>query len=227
MCSAAKVGADSGTSKYSKAKANNTKLIDEDGLLSLVAACAGLVPQPAPQAAAPAPVRAPAAQAGPSRAGPSTAGRSAGASGMLRHVKAASGATFDSPHFSHPDLWVEKHKPKTPADLVGNGKFINDLRQWLQSWHRCVPPACDIAFSKLKCCTCQQKHGAESGRQGEGRGCAQEGGPDERPAWHWQDQLRQNHLRDPGLRRDGGERQRCARKGECPLPPEGPAISRI
>ncbi len=31
-------------------------------------------------------------------------------------------------------LWVEKHKPKAIADLVGNGTLVATLRQWLQDW---------------------------------------------------------------------------------------------
>lgn len=34
-------------------------------------------------------------------------------------------------------LWVEKHKPQTSADLVGNGTVIATLKQWLQEW--CAP----------------------------------------------------------------------------------------
>ena len=185
-CAPAQVGADSGQSKYGKAKANSVKLIDEDGLLSLVAACAGLVQQPAaPRAPAPAPVRAPAAQAGPSRA-PAAAGRSASASGMLRHVNLPHAGCVTRHISCLLDLWVEKHKPKTPADLVGNGKFINDLRQWLQSWHRCVHQReATFRCQPVTCCMCQQKHGSEAGRQALGPGCAQEGGPHERPARHW------------------------------------------
>jgi hypothetical protein len=35
-------------------------------------------------------------------------------------------------------LWVEKHKPQSVAQLVGNGKLISDLRGWLNEWQRCV-----------------------------------------------------------------------------------------
>ena len=36
-------------------------------------------------------------------------------------------------------LWVEKHKPLSVAQLVGNGKLISDLRGWLNEWQRCDP----------------------------------------------------------------------------------------
>ena len=35
-------------------------------------------------------------------------------------------------------LWVEKHKPTTVSQLVGNGKLISDLRGWLNAWQRCA-----------------------------------------------------------------------------------------
>jgi hypothetical protein len=36
-------------------------------------------------------------------------------------------------------LWVDKHKPQTVAQLVGNGKLVSDLRAWLNEWQRRVP----------------------------------------------------------------------------------------
>lgn len=33
-----------------------------------------------------------------------------------------------------PLLWVDKYKPKTATDLVGNKKLISDLRNWLDEW---------------------------------------------------------------------------------------------
>eukprot|EP00968_Pinguiococcus_pyrenoidosus_P015802 scaffold1474_cov256-Pinguiococcus_pyrenoidosus.AAC.12 len=32
-------------------------------------------------------------------------------------------------------LWVDKYMPQTIGDLVGNRKVLNDLGNWLQSWH--------------------------------------------------------------------------------------------
>ena len=34
------------------------------------------------------------------------------------------------------ELWVNKHKPKVPQDLIGNGDKIRQLREWLLNWHR-------------------------------------------------------------------------------------------
>ena len=42
-------------------------------------------------------------------------------------------------------LWVEKHKPQAISQLVGNGKLISDLRQWLNEWQRCGP----VGFAEL------------------------------------------------------------------------------
>ena len=33
-------------------------------------------------------------------------------------------------------LWVEKHKPATVDQLIGNSKLVSDLRTWLKDWHR-------------------------------------------------------------------------------------------
>jgi replication factor C subunit 1 len=32
-------------------------------------------------------------------------------------------------------LWVTKHRPKHPRDLIGNSDKIRQLQQWLESWH--------------------------------------------------------------------------------------------
>lgn len=31
-------------------------------------------------------------------------------------------------------LWVDKHKPRTSAELVGNNALVNTLKAWLQQW---------------------------------------------------------------------------------------------
>jgi len=41
---------------------------------------------------------------------------------------------------------VEKHKPTSVAQLIGNGKLIADLRVWLGQWHRRVSLAELFAF---------------------------------------------------------------------------------
>lgn len=40
------------------------------------------------------------------------------------------------------ELWVMKHKPKEPKDLIGNGDKIRQLREWLANWHRVCIGAC-------------------------------------------------------------------------------------
>jgi hypothetical protein len=31
-------------------------------------------------------------------------------------------------------MWTEKYKPTTAGDLVGNGRSIDQLKTWLESW---------------------------------------------------------------------------------------------
>jgi len=101
-------------------------------------------------------------------------------------------------------LWVEKHKPESVAQLVGNGKLIADLRMWLNEWQRCVDrlvtlgtgDSCDVA-----------QDAPWPRRNAQGQGGAQKGGAHQRPARHRQNQRRQNHLPSSGLRRDGGQRE--------------------
>ena len=46
-------------------------------------------------------------------------------------------------------LWVEKHKPETIAQLVGNGKLIADLRKWISEWQRCVLAGAPVGVGTL------------------------------------------------------------------------------
>ncbi len=34
------------------------------------------------------------------------------------------------------ESWVEKYRPKTLSDIVGNGPIITELREWAQSWEK-------------------------------------------------------------------------------------------
>jgi len=43
------------------------------------------------------------------------------------------------------ELWVDRYKPQTSADLIGNGTSIKNLRDWLKNWnarhlHKKLPP---------------------------------------------------------------------------------------
>jgi replication factor C subunit 1 len=139
------VGADSGSSKYNKAKELKTPLVDEAGLFAMIAATPAAAPREAvPVAPAPAPpVRAPQA---PSEAGPSgshkpqrAAGagcRAAIAGQCCKHAAPSLTRRMSAGVPPENQLWVEKHKPTSIAQLVGNGKLIADLRMWLNEWQR-------------------------------------------------------------------------------------------
>uniref|UniRef100_A0A7S3VUG6 BRCT domain-containing protein n=1 Tax=Dunaliella tertiolecta TaxID=3047 RepID=A0A7S3VUG6_DUNTE len=131
------VGHDCGRSKYHDAKRHGTKLIDEDGLFSLIRATSHLVPKeeapPLPKPDAPSLTPA-AAAAGPSRA--------AASSPAMQVARPPPSVPAES------QLWVDKHKPRTSKDLVGNQGHIRTLQQWLLGWEAV------------------QLHGAEAGTAG-------------------------------------------------------------
>lgn len=121
------VGTDCGQSKYRRAKEHGTTLMDEDGLFAMVAECARKAGEASKVEEVPkareevAPVCAPAAA--PSKpSAPSAVG--AGPSGSSRPAKAEDPTP----------LWVNKYKPSAPAQLIGNGKQIADLRRFLSTW---------------------------------------------------------------------------------------------
>ncbi|DBA70377.1 hypothetical protein WJX79_010688 [Trebouxia sp. C0005] len=141
------VGENSGNSKINQAADKGTKLIDEDGLFSLVAA--------APETAAAKPgvkaeaVSVPAAiPAGNFYAGKSSAANGAQAkkAALSASSMAASGARSSAASAGPSSsggganaggqLWVEKHKPTNSAELVGNGTLVATLRTFLQDWER-------------------------------------------------------------------------------------------
>ena len=143
------MGADSGSSKYGKAKELKTPLIDEEGLFALILASAPFAAAPK-AAAAPAPISAPAPVAPVARAplprpeigqapGACPSRPPAGAPSSCIHVVRRLGTEMCNscagPVLNQ--LWVEKHKPLSVAQLVGNGKLISDLRGWLNEWQRC------------------------------------------------------------------------------------------
>lgn len=131
------MGIDSGPSKYGKAKELKAPLIDETGLLALISACGEAPPKPPPAIA-----RAVSAPPLPAR------GEPGGAAARPLPAGAPQPSPFLLPHLL-PDadqLWVEKHKPTSVAQLIGNGKLIADLRVWLGQWHRRVSSAGRFAY---------------------------------------------------------------------------------
>ncbi|KAK9807239.1 hypothetical protein WJX73_001054 [Symbiochloris irregularis] len=123
------VGQNCGNSKTRQAREKGTKLIDEDGLFSLIMATKEPKdPSPPPSAAAApeaslaASSRPSAAAAAVSRPQAGSAAKSAAAKG--KHPAGSAGS----------QLWVDRHKPQSSAELVGNGTVISTLRQWLKDW---------------------------------------------------------------------------------------------
>jgi replication factor C subunit 1 len=47
-------------------------------------------------------------------------------------------ASVEKPH-SVAELWVEKYKPKSIGDLVGNGQVIQKLHHWIKNWNSSSP----------------------------------------------------------------------------------------
>ncbi|DBA97121.1 TPA: hypothetical protein ACH3X1_014891 [Trebouxia sp. C0004] len=150
------VGENSGNSKVNQAADKGTKLVDEDGLFSLVAAA----PDTAAAAAKPE-VKAEGASAlAAIPAGNFYAGKSSAANGaqakkaaLSASSMAASGARSSSASAGPSSsgrgamgsgsaanaggqLWVDKHKPTNSAELVGNGTLVATLRTFLQDWER-------------------------------------------------------------------------------------------
>lgn len=120
------VGDKVGRSKVETAAEKGVDLITEDGVWQLVAATSGLV-------------------------GGGTGG-GAGAEGSRAVEKVekvekiagrgnanvsadAGGAAGAKPTASKDqELWVDKYKPKTSADLVGNNQMVSNLKSWLSTW---------------------------------------------------------------------------------------------
>lgn len=155
------VGENSGNSKVNQANDKGTKLVDEDGLFSLVAAA----PEAAPSAAAADKSVTAVKAEGSSEvhaipSGSFYAGKASGANGIqakkaalassslaasgARSSGASAGASSSgrgtlgggSGAFAGGQLWVEKHKPSTSHELVGNGTLVATLRTFLQDWER-------------------------------------------------------------------------------------------
>ena len=126
------VGMDCGPSKIKKAKEHGTALLDEDGLFAMVTQLARDAPVEAPKQEQEVVPRvetdATSAGASASAARPSTSTGAPSTSGGPE-IKPAAAAADSTP------LWVNKYKPSQPAQLIGNGKNIADLRRFLTTWH--------------------------------------------------------------------------------------------
>ena len=133
------VGMDCGKSKYNKAKEHNTTLIDEDGLLAMVAACGekpATAAEPEPKnedsdavksEVKPTPVKPVKSPVPTPKPSPKPKASIAPTAPPPAPFKKAKGED-ETP------LWVNKYKPAAPAQLIGNGAKIAELRKFLTTW---------------------------------------------------------------------------------------------
>ena len=123
------VGMDCGPSKIKKAREHGTALIDEDGLFAMVQMLADDAPASAEKATAE-PLSAPEPKtSAPPPPPPKTSAAPPTAAGGSGAAPAAAAPADTQP------LWVNKYKPSQPAQLIGNGKNIADLRKFLSQWN--------------------------------------------------------------------------------------------
>ena len=120
------VGMDCGPSKIKKAREHGTALIDEDGLFAMVQMLADAAPASAEKATA---EEAPEPKSAPPPPPPKTSAPPPSAAGGSGAAPAAAAPADTQP------LWVNKYKPSQPAQLIGNGKNIADLRKFLSQWN--------------------------------------------------------------------------------------------
>jgi replication factor C subunit 1 len=131
------VGAGTGRTKFNQAKAKKTKLLDEAGLRALLAAAPfDAAARAAADAAAEAAAEAAAAKAASASPAPASARAPTAGPGAA----AAAGAGPRPPPQPAPpggglsSLWVDKYRPTSTADLVGNPGAVGDLKAWLADW---------------------------------------------------------------------------------------------
>lgn len=106
------VGKHTGRSKYNQAQKKNTRLINEDGVWSLVAASA--------------PFKVSKGDLGEENHRISETPK--------QNVAPVSPKGTDVPFSRESQLWVDKWKPTKSSDLVGNNQLINVLKSWLSQW---------------------------------------------------------------------------------------------
>ncbi|KAL6776732.1 RFC1 [Auxenochlorella protothecoides x Auxenochlorella symbiontica] len=125
------IGQYAGRSKHAAAQAKGTPVIDEGGLLSLVEATVHLVSRSPDTARGAVSGAAPAAAAAASAPGSAPAPAPRGLAPPAATPRAA--VALPAPAADQ-SLWVEKWRPKTTAELVGNNGLVATLRQWLREW---------------------------------------------------------------------------------------------
>ena len=134
-------GTDSGASKVKAAREKGTKIIDEDGLFSLLMSTA---PPPGndedddEEREAEREKKRRNVSVSPSAAAGSSSKREASSSSAAAATAAApTPQQVASPSASAgSDLWVTKHKPTSMNDVVGNASHVTVLKAWLRNWKR-------------------------------------------------------------------------------------------
>jgi replication factor C subunit 1 len=125
------MGSFAGRSKYNAAQSKGVRLINEDGLLTLVAA------------SIPAIVSQVKMEDGEQEAMAIDADAVGSGSGALTTKRASTVPPPPPPQQQQESqkannntnqLWVEKWKPKNSSELVGNSSLVASLRYWLQDW---------------------------------------------------------------------------------------------
>lgn len=121
------MGLYAGKSKFTAARTKGKKFADEDGLFSLVASSAG-IQRPVEDLVSSQLIQ---------DVKPVLTSGGGGATGTAETEKQPQ-VEAPLPKFDpqNTQLWVEKYRPKTSADLVGNASTIQALRHWLQDWER-------------------------------------------------------------------------------------------
>ncbi len=121
-------------------------MIDEDGLFALLRASEPFIPAEPLAAATAAPAGGPSSipasnffgstPAGPGAAG---AGPSVARRPTLPAGPSAPGPCQPAGGGSLNQLWVDKYKPRSSAELVGNNTLVANLKQWLECWDQVGP----------------------------------------------------------------------------------------
>jgi len=114
-------GTDCGATKVKAAREKGTKIVDEDGLFKLLLCTASEARERKREGREGDKAKQADERKAHQAASSGTSGRKAEAGGPR-------GADASR-------LWVDKHKPQTTQDVVGNGSNTRLLSQWLRDWH--------------------------------------------------------------------------------------------
>ena len=123
------VGDKVGRTKVEKAVEKGVNLITEEGVWRLVAATSSFIPNEADKVDEVEKVEG--VDNGGGRMGEAGVGTAA-VKGQQTDTSKGSAPAFRAA--KNQELWVDKYKPKTSADLVGNNQMVSNLKSWLSTW---------------------------------------------------------------------------------------------